>query len=162
MTSEEFSLFPARGDDGGAPLRRFQFAASGVLEFAQGLGAEVRERMALEPSPEVLHWIEFGSVGGQELDQDLPVGGVHVVAHQTAAVRFAAIPQDEQPAAIVGFERFEEFDDLLFPDRAFVKPETHPAIVHSSDHRNVVPVEAELKYRSLAPWRPGAHPRGAL
>ena len=42
----------------------FQFAARGVLQFGQRVGAKVGQRMALEPRPEVFDGIEFWRIGG--------------------------------------------------------------------------------------------------
>ena len=162
MTSEQVSLSPASRDDGGAPLRGFEFAACGVLQLSQRVGAEVRQGMALEPSPEVFDRIEFGRVWGQERELNMALGRVDVVAHETAAVRAATIPQDEQPPTIMRFERLEKLNDLLLFDRAIVKTKAHSGEVHTGDDRDVIPVEAELHHRAFALQRPGAHSRGAL
>lgn len=62
VTSKQFSLFPTAGDDGRAALCGFELAARGVLQFGQGVGAKIRQRMTLEPGPEILDRIGLGRV----------------------------------------------------------------------------------------------------
>lgn len=72
MTSEQFGLFPACCDDGGAARRRTQLAASGLLQELQVVGTEVCQRMPLEPGPQVFHGIEFRRIRGQEASSMSP------------------------------------------------------------------------------------------
>ena len=133
-----------------------------MVQLGQGVGAEVGQRMALEPGPEILDRIELGSIRGQRFDLEMTLGRVHIVAYQATAVGFGAVPNDEQRPAVVGFERLEEFDDFFLAHRAFVKSKAHAAEMHSSDNRDVIPIEAELHHRAVTPERPSANSRGAL
>ena len=162
MTSEQFSLLPARSDNDAALLGRFELAAGGVPELGEGIGTEVGQRMALEPGPEVLDRIELWRIPGQEMKLNAPCGGGHVVAHQVAAMGSQAVPEDEQRPAKVSEERFEELDDLFFGDGSFMQPKAHPGEVHAGDERQLMPVEVKLHHWRLAFQRPGAHPSGTL
>ena len=162
MTSEQFSLRPARGDDSGSPLGGFQFSARGVLQFCERVGTEIRERMALEPCPEVFDRVELWSIGGQERELNMAVGRIDEIPNQPAAMRSGAIEQDKQRAPKLCFERLEEFNDLFFPDRALVNAKARTPKVHPGNDREVIPVETELHHRTLAFDSPGTNPRGAL
>jgi len=108
VTSEQLSLLPTSRDDRRAALRRLQLAAGGVLQLGERLGAEVRKRMALEPTPEVLDGVELGGVARQELDVDMALGRIDVLAHDSGAMGLGPVPDDEQRPAIVDFERLHE------------------------------------------------------
>jgi hypothetical protein len=53
-------------------------------------------------------------------------------------MRPQAIPDDEQRLLQVGLERFEEVDDLLFLDTAFVQPEQKVGACQPGNDRNMV------------------------
>ena len=55
MTSPQLGLLSAGGDHRSSLLAALEFAASGVLEFGQGVGTELGQGMALEPRPQLLH-----------------------------------------------------------------------------------------------------------
>jgi hypothetical protein len=114
VTSKQLSLLPARSDDGTAPLGRFELAAGGVLQLGEALWTEVRQRVALEPSPEEFHRIELRCIGGQEMELNVASGREDIVAHQVAAMRPGAVPDDEQWSLKVRAKRLEEVHDLLF------------------------------------------------
>jgi len=65
-------------------LSGFELAARTVMQFGRGLGTIVRQGMALEPRPEVLHRIELRSVREQSFDHDLAMRGIDIVAHHAA------------------------------------------------------------------------------
>lgn len=67
-----------------------------MLQLGEGLGAEVGERVTLEPGPQVFDRIELGGVAEQELDMDLPLGRIDVVAHKPGAMELRPVPDDEQ------------------------------------------------------------------
>ncbi|MBS1179283.1 MAG: hypothetical protein H6R06_3695 [Proteobacteria bacterium] len=54
---------------------------------------------------------------------DFSVGRVEVLAHEPAAVRLQAVPDDQQRPLQVRPQRLEEFDVLLLLDAALVQPE---------------------------------------
>ena len=95
-TSPQAGLDPARGNDRWPALSAPELGSRGVVEFVEVGGAEVGQGMSLEPSPQVLHWIEVGRVGRQERHLDFAVGGIEVLAHELAAVRLESVPDDQQ------------------------------------------------------------------
>ena len=76
--SPQFCLFPTRGGDEATMQGAAQLVASGGFELAQRVGAEVDQHMALEPSPQILHWVELGTVARQQGHLDRAVGAVEV------------------------------------------------------------------------------------
>ena len=115
VTSKQFSLCPARSDDRGAPLARFQLGARGMLQFGQRIRAEVRQRMALEPRPQVFDRIEADS-GEMHSGDDRDVIPVETELHHRALAlhRPGANPrgtlrqarfvdEDDQPPLSAGF-----------------------------------------------------------
>lgn len=162
MTSEQFSLRPASGDDGGASLSGFELAARSVVQFGQALGTIVRQGMALEPCPDVLHRIELRSVRGQAFDHDLAARGIDIVAHHAAAVSLGAVPQDEQRSSKVTLQCVKEFHDALLVDRAVVEAKAESRAMQPGNRGNMIPVEAELHDGAVPFGCPGANPRGTL
>ena len=104
-------------------MRGFEFGARTQMQLIEGVGAEVGQRVTLEPGPQIFDRVELGRVGGQTLDNDFPIGRIHVVANQEAAVRLGPIPNDQQPSPMVRPQGLQKLDDLLFFDRAIVQPE---------------------------------------
>ena len=96
MTSEQISLLPARSDDDTASLRRFEFAPGSVLQRAECVGTEVRQRVPLEPAPEKFDRIELRCIAGQEMELNPARSRSDVVADQAAAMRTGAVPDNEQ------------------------------------------------------------------
>src|SRR5712691_12411586 len=121
MTLKQFSLLPARGDNEAASLGRFELAACGMLQLSECIGTEIGQRVALEPSPEILDRIEVRRIAGQEMKLDTALGRGDVVANQVAAMRLQAVPEDEQRPAKVSEQRLEELDDLFLGDGPFMQ-----------------------------------------
>ena len=113
MTSPQGSLHPASGDDRRALVSTLELVARGRVQLAQVVGAVVGQRMAFEPGPQVLHGIHVRRVRRQKCDLDVFGQAVHILAHQTTAVCFQAVPDDQQRLLQMGLERLEEFDDLF-------------------------------------------------
>src|SRR5438067_2797364 len=151
MTSEQISLLPARSDDDTASLRRFEFAPSSVLQRAECVGTEVRQRVPLEPAPEKFDRIELRCIAGQEMELNPARSRSDVVADQVAAMRAGAVPDNEQRASEVSAQRFEELDNLLFGDGPFMQAKVQAGEVHAGDQRQLMPVEVELHRWGLAP-----------
>ena len=63
---------------------------------------------------------------------------------------------------MVCLQRLEKRNDLLFPDRTIVQPKGDAEPMQSGNDRHMILVEMELHHRTLAFYRPGAHPRRAL
>ena len=162
MTSPQRSLHPACGDDRGAILRALELVARGRVQLAQVVGTVVGKSMALEPGPQVLHRVQVRRVGRQECDLDVSGQAVQVLAHQTAAMRLQAIPDDQQRLLQVGLERFEESGDFFFLDTTFVRPEQAVGPCQASDDRKMVLVEVKLNNGRLALGSPSADPGWAL
>lgn len=139
-----------------------QLVARGGFELGERVGAEVGQRMPLEPSPQILRWIELGTVAGQQAHLDRAVGALEVVANNATPVLRGAVPHDHQPASEVCMKRLEELDDLRALDGAVVQPKHAVAPAQAGDRRDMLPVEVKLDDRGLAHGRPGAHPRGPL
>jgi len=114
--------------------------------------------MLLAISPDVFDRIKFRRVGGQALQMDAAALLSDVIAHQAAAVRGQAIPDDRQLPANVLLEMFEKLDHLRGLDAAWEKPEVEIPNGDACDGRKTLPVEGILQHRGLAAWRPGADP----
>jgi hypothetical protein len=162
MTSPQRSLHPASGDDRGSLLSTLELVARGRMQLAQIVGTVVGQRMPFEPGPQVLHGVQVQRIGPQECDLDISGQAVQILAHQAAAVRFQAIPDDQQRLLQMGLERLEEFDDFFFLDAALVQPEQAVGAAQASDDRDVVPVEVKLNDGRVPLGGQGAHPRGTL
>src|SRR6478735_2553766 len=159
MTSEQRRLLPASRDDSGASLRRAQFVAGSFMQHIDVRGTEVRQGVALEPSPQVFDGIEFGRVGRQEGQLQTAPGAVDIVAHQPRAMRPQSVPDDEQSLPKLATQRFEEDNDLLAFDCSREQSETAGAQRQSRNDRELLPVEMKLHDGGLSPGRPGAHSR---
>src|SRR6478672_737732 len=162
MTSEQFSLLPARSDDDATALCRLELAAGSVAQLGETIRAVVGHCMPFEPRPQKLDRIEVGRIAGKEVQLDAALRRGDVVAHQVAAMRLQAIPQDEQRPAPVGEQRREELDHLFLGDRPVVQTEAHPVEMHAGDQRQLMPIEVKLHHRRLAFDCPGPHPGRAL
>src|SRR5487761_2367788 len=158
MTLPELSLFPARGDDRLPALTAAQLAAGGELELGERVGAEVRQRMTLEPGPQILDRIELRRIGGQQRHLHGTLGAVEIVPNDPALVLRGAVPDDEHPALQLRAQRLEKLHDLRTLDRAVVEPEREARLRQPCDCRDVLPVEMKLHHRRTSLERPGAHP----
>ena len=123
MGGRFFSLYPARGDDRRALLIALALAAGGGIEFIELAGAEVGQRMALKPDPQVLHRVQVGSVRRQERPPDFSVSAVQGFAHLLAAVRLQGVPDDQQWLLQVHTQRLPELDLRFLLHAAVVQPE---------------------------------------
>ena len=65
-------------------------------QFGEVLGTEVGQFVMLPMRPEVFDWIQFGSIGWQELQVDGALLALDIVAHQPTAMRLEPIPDDQQ------------------------------------------------------------------
>src|SRR5438874_2120262 len=96
MTSPQFSLFPAGRDDRSAALAASQLAARRSFQFGQRAWTEVRERVALEPRPQVFDRVEVRRVARQQGYLNRAFGAVEVLAHDAALVLSRTVPDDQQ------------------------------------------------------------------
>jgi hypothetical protein len=114
-----------------------------VIESSALAGGQagVRQRMALEPGPQILNRIEVRRAGWQKRQGNLPIQPIDVPPHPTRAMRLQAIPDDQERVANLLDERLEEGDDLFALDSAFVQSERGVAEAHPGNHRQLLPVE---------------------
>src|ERR1700747_1196165 len=96
MTSPQGCLNPARGDDRRSVLRAFQPVAGDGRQLAEVVGAEVRNRVTLEPCPQVLDGIEFWTVRRQESDLNVAVERVQVLPDNCRVMGPGTVPDDQQ------------------------------------------------------------------
>ncbi len=143
MTSPQSSLDPASGNDRRALFSTLELVACSHVQQAQVVVAIIGQSMLLEPGP-ILHGIHVRRARRQECHLNVSGQAVQVRAHQMTAMRLQAIPDDQQWLLQVGFERFEEFDDLFLLDAALVQPEQAVGTRQASDDRDMVPVEVKL------------------
>src|SRR5579859_964017 len=160
--NRQFCLLPERGDELRSALHRLEpFACEGAY-FANSVQTQVGQLALLHVAPDVLGRVEFGRVGGQSLQDEVPVERFNVVLDEAAAVRRQAIPDDEQLAANLLGQRLQEFDELRAADRAGMQAEIEVPETDAGNDGELLPVEAVLQDRSLALGRPGLDPRGSL
>ena len=76
-----------------------------VCNSARLFRAEVRQRMTLEPSPQIFDRIQIGRVRRQESNLDVAIDAVQIIPDQFRPVRFEAIPDNQERLLEVGFER---------------------------------------------------------
>lgn len=62
-------------------------------------------------------------------------------------MRLQPIPDNQQRLLEVGFERLQEFDDLLFLDASLVQTEQAVGASQPGYDRDMIPVEVELNDR---------------
>src|ERR1700737_4460065 len=96
MTSPQARLNPARSDDRGSALCALELVASGGMQLVEVVRAEVRNRMTLEPCPQILDGIELGTVGRQEGHVNMSVEGIQIVAHHRGAMGPRTTPGEQQ------------------------------------------------------------------
>ena len=105
----------ASRNDGWSRLSALELVArSGGGEFTEIGGAEVGQRMALEPCLQELHRIQVWRVRRHERHLNLSVRGIDLLAHQLAAVRFQSVPDDQPRALQMRAQRFEELSVCSF------------------------------------------------
>src|SRR5215469_806823 len=153
---EQLCLTPKGAHQCGASLHRAQVASCAVCEMAEISSAEVRHRVVFEISPDVFDRIELRRIGGQELKSDRTTLSLNMLTDKLGAMGLQTIPDDQQLLADRGLKGLQELDHLRRADRAATQSEVETPEGHCSDHRELLPAEAVLKDRSLAPWGPGA------
>ena len=93
-------------------MHRAQSVARKGAELSEVLDAKIADLVLLEVSPDVFSGIEFRGICRQELHFDLPFERFDELAYQAALMHTQPVPDDEQLAADLSFERFEKLDDL--------------------------------------------------
>ena len=118
VTSRQFSLLPARGDDYVATLGGSELAPRGMLKVGEAIGKSVGQRMAHEPRPDKHYRIEVMRMVGQEMKLDPARSGGEMAVYQGAAKRLEVAPQEEQRLAKADEERSADRDDWFVGDRS--------------------------------------------
>ncbi len=99
----------------GAVSQPLPFGPDFVVDLLHGVRREVGEAPILEIAPDLLHGVEFWSIGREPLR--LPAGmGREILADVAMLVRPAQIPEEDQRAAVLAAEVVEEIEDLGAPD----------------------------------------------
>ena len=89
-----------------------------VTQFSKVLGAEVGKFVLFPVRPQIFHWIQLRSTGGQELQPDTPPLLAYEVPDQTTAMASQSIPNHQQLAGNVAQPMREELDHLRTADAA--------------------------------------------
>ena len=133
-----------------------------VTQFPEAFGTEVRQFVMLPVRPQILHRIQFRSIGGQELQPDAPALLAHEVPDQTAAMALQPIPHHQQLAGNVAQQMGEKLDHLRTANAARKQSEIEVPPRYSRHGRQRLPIEVVLQHRRLAPWSPRTAPLRAL
>ena len=107
MTSRQPRLSPTRFDDGRALWGALELGPRSGLECAQEVGTKVGQSAALEPGPQQFDRIQVRRVRWQEGRLKVACGGVQVLAHELAVVRFEVVSDDQQGLLGVGTQGLE-------------------------------------------------------
>src|SRR5271169_832948 len=119
-------------------------------------GAEVRQLMLFPMRPQILHRIEFGSIGGKKLQPQAPSLLLDEVPHRAATMGRQSVPDDQQLPRNMPQQMREKLDDLPAADGARKQPEVEVPPRYPRDRRQCLPVKVILQHRCLSAWRPGA------
>ena len=112
--------------------------------------------MLFPVGPQILHWVQFGSIGGKVFQPQTPFLLLYELPYCTAAVTGQSIPNDQQFPGNVAQQMGEELDDLRAADRSRKQAEVEVPPSHARDRRQALPVEVVLQHRRLSAWCPGA------
>ena len=118
--------------------------------------------MLLPVGPQILHWVQFGSVAGKILQPQTSSLLLYVLPYLAAAVAGQAVPNDQQLAGNVTQQVGQELDDLGTTDRSRKQSEVKVPPSHARYRRQTLPVEVVLQHRCLAAWCPGTATVGTL
>src|SRR5487761_2573017 len=161
-SQREFGLLPEGADQARPTLHGLQAPAGERADFGKTGWAQVGDFMFLEVGPDRLDRIEFGCVGWQERDGDLPVLLFQPLANASTLVGADAVPHDQQLAANLALERSQELDDLLAFDRTIEEAEVEAPPGQPGDRRHLLPGEALLDDRRATLEAPSARHRALL
>lgn len=126
-----------------------------VTEAPEVFSADIGHLVLFQMSPDVLHWIEFGSVSGEPLSQDMSVQTSDVVAHKLAAMRWQTIPNDQQFAGYRPHQVFEKQHDVRRLDGFSKEFKVEIPDGEASNERQRLPVEMMEQDRCLPSRSPG-------
>lgn len=80
-------MLPERPDQTGAATHPLQRAEGVYAQLAQILRAEIGQFVLLEMAPDVFGRIQFGRIGGKELQPKAPALLPHKLPHRPTAMR---------------------------------------------------------------------------
>jgi len=147
----------------GLALERPGVMASGRRELIEIEEGQVRERVELQVTPDVLDGIELGRVGWKELGRELGMLGQKAL-HAIRTVGIESIPDEDHGRVDLRLELPEEVDDTLRVDirvRVEAEVEAHVAAIGGDTqgpdggHLAMGPA-AVAEPRRFAPRIPGA------
>jgi len=131
-------------------------------KLSKMVDTKISHLVLLEVVPRYIRRIELWGVSREKLHFDVPVERFNEFAHQAALVHLQPVPDDQQLALDLRFERLQELDNLRPFDRTAEQAEVELPIADARDQRKLFPIEAVLQYRSLRCGRPRAHARWTL
>lgn len=164
MTSNgQLGLLPEGCDEGLAALCAPKLGACVGAEFSEVPWTEVGQLMMLPVRPEILDRVQLRRIWRQELQLDATALACDVVAHQPAAVRLQAIPDDQQLSPVqVPSQCLQEGDDLGRANRSRHQLEIDVPEADTGHCRQLLPGEAVLQHRRLTQRGPGAQTMGTF
>ena len=132
-----------------------------MSKLGNSVGAEVGHGVAFHPRPDVLHGVELGGVGWQELEREPTASAVDQALDGNGLVRSDVVPDHDDPATDVAKQVPEKYENLRSSDR----PRTHQDVqlalrADARDRRELRPAIAVSDDRRLPLRRPGPDARG--
>lgn len=155
-------MLPERGNQRRAPLHGAQLPSRRLGELSQIVGAEIRERVLLQVTPDVLDRVQFRRICRKSLELDGALQGVDEGAYRARAMRGQTIPDDKELAPNRLMQRREKLDQRGALDRAGEEAEVEPIKGDAGYRRELMPVEVVLQHGGFTLRRPGANAGGAL
>src|SRR5664279_2208634 len=112
--------------------------------------------------PQILHWVQFGSIGGKGFQPQTPFLLLYELPYRTATVTGQSVPNDQQLAGNVTQQVRQELDDLGTTDRSRKQAKVKVPPGHARYRRQTLPVEVVLQHRCVATWCPSTATVGTL
>src|ERR1700737_4111277 len=118
--------------------------------------------MLLEIAPQVLDWIQLGSVRREPFDLAPLAMFPYEIGNLSAPMGRQAIPDHQQRTWQLPQKATEKVDHLWTADRAGVETEVKIPPGYPRDRRERFPVEMELEDGGVTTGRPGSAAMGPL
>lgn len=149
-------------------LDRLADAARDLHQGVQAQSHEIGERVHFDVGPDVLHGVEFGSVGWQVVDMDIGLA-TKVLLDPGCAMGEEAIPDDDHRPSQLPFQFLDEVANRPRRDvpigvesEAQANPVSLGRHTQGGDHRDFLMVTAAVvQDRSLAGRSPGSANQGS-
>jgi len=110
VSQRKFGLLPEGPDKGRSPLAAAQVASGFPPQMDEVAGTEVSQRMVLQMTPDVFRGIEFGGIGRQAGQHELPGALLDIAPDGAAAVDGQAIPDNQELARDLAAQVRQELD----------------------------------------------------